>query len=705
MSRLTNWVLAHRWWVVVLWVTVAGVGGALAPRAIDRLSYDFSLPGQPAYEANRDITGTFGNGGAVDPLVVTVALPRGRTVDEPAVRAELAAAFGRLAQPRWRVVSVLDSTDPVLVSADRATTYALVYPPVVGGPAPYAAVLPQLEGMLAGTRVAGAPVRVTGVEPLRDGGGGSERRPIIVEIALGAGGALVVLLLAFGSLVALVPLLMAVIAIATTFLLVLGLTTATDVSFIIQYLVGLIGLGVAVDYALLLVMRWREERAAGADNDAAVRTAMATAGRAVVFSGVTVAVSLLALVVLPLPFLRSVGFAGLLIPLVSVLVALTLLPAVLAIAGPRLDWPRRRVPPAESPAWRRIGSTVVRHPVVATGLAVAALVVMAVPVFDLQLGSPELAAVSGGSAPASVGYRELTGAGISPGVLRPVEVLTTGDPARVTAAARDVDGVATVLAPTSPGWTAGGRRIVDVVLDADPSSDRGHDAVAAVRQALAPLDGVVVGGTAANDADSVTAIYGDIGWVLALIVVITILLLARALRSIWLPVKSLLLNVVSIGAAYGLTVLIWQRGVGTEVLFGTEASGTLTFWVPIAAFSFLFGLSMDYEVFILSRIREGHDRGMSTDDATVYGVGHTGRLVTSAALILFLAFVALSTVPVVDVKIFATTLALGIALDATVVRGVLTPALVALFGRVNWWWPVRSTAGGPERRPEPAHHG
>jgi RND superfamily putative drug exporter len=189
--------------------------------------------------------------------------------------------------------------------------------------------------------------------------------------------------------------------------------------------------------------------------------------------------------------------------------------------------------------------------------------------------------------------------------------------------------------------------------------------------------------------DSVEAIYGNAWWVLLLIVAVTFVLLARALRSVWLPVKALVLNVVSVAAAYGMTVWIWQDGHLAGALFGATATGTLTFWVPIAAFSFLFGLSMDYEVFILSRIREGHEQGMDTPRATVHGIAHTGRLVTSAALILFLAFVALSTVPVVDVKIFATTLALGILLDATVVRGVLTPALVALLGRANWWWPAR----------------
>jgi RND superfamily putative drug exporter len=171
------------------------------------------------------------------------------------------------------------------------------------------------------------------------------------------------------------------------------------------------------------------------------------------------------------------------------------------------------------------------------------------------------------------------------------------------------------------------------------------------------------------------------------IVVVTFLLLARALRSLWLPVKALVLNVLSIGAAYGITTLIWQNGVGTEAVFGSDASGAITIWVPVAVFAFLFGLSMDYEVFILSRMREAYDEHGDTPRAVVEGISRTGRLVTSAALILFLSFVALSTVPSVDVKILATALALGIAIDALLVRALLAPALVAVLGPANWTMP------------------
>jgi RND superfamily putative drug exporter len=221
----------------------------------------------------------------------------------------------------------------------------------------------------------------------------------------------------------------------------------------------------------------------------------------------------------------------------------------------------------------------------------------------------------------------------------------------------------------------------------DPATSAGGATLDRVRAAADDL-GADVGGTPAEDADFVTAVYGKAPIVALVIVLVTFLLLARALRSLWLPVKALVLNVLSLGAAYGLTVLIWQNGIGTQQVFGSEASGAITIWVPVAVFSFLFGLSMDYEVFILSRMREAHDEHGDTDQAVVDGISRTGRLVTSAALILFLSFVALSTVPSLDVQILATALALGIAIDAVVVRSLLAPALVAVLGEANWTIPA-----------------
>jgi RND superfamily putative drug exporter len=257
---------------------------------------------------------------------------------------------------------------------------------------------------------------------------------------------------------------------------------------------------------------------------------------------------------------------------------------------------------------------------------------------------------------------------------------------------QEIDGVAAVVTPAA--WTRDGLSVVDVWTRADSSSAEGADAAATVREA-AERAGARVGGTPAQDADFIDAVYGNAWWVVLAIVVVTFLLLLRALRSVVLPLKALLLNVISLGAAYGITVWIWQDGHLTELLFDRTASGAITVWIPIAVFAFLFGLSMDYEVFLLARIREEYDQGHDTDAATVHGVARTGRLVTSAALILFLAFISLAQVPTTEVKILATALALGIVIDATIVRGVLAPALVAALGPANWWRPSR-------RRPAPA---
>jgi RND superfamily putative drug exporter len=452
----------------------------------------------------------------------------------------------------------------------------------------------------------------------------------------------------------------------------------------VQYLVALIGLGVAIDYSLLIVMRWREERARGLDSTAAVQAAMVTAGRSVVFSGVTVAVSLAALVLVPLPFLRSIGLGGLLIPLLSVATATTLVPVVLAAAGSRLQWPRRRITDPSSRAWRRIATVAVRHPVIVALVSLVLLLGLAAPLLGLRLGSPRLDAYDPGT-PAGAAAAQVTAAGIAPGILRPTEVLLP--PAEAAGAVgrfAALPGVAAAVAPDSAGWVTPAGQLVQVWTSQDPAAESSRDALRAVRDVARTIPGAQVGGHPAEDADFVAAVYGDAPLVVLGIVVVTFLLLARALRSLWLPIKALLLNVVSIAAAYGITVLIWQDGAGSELLFGTAASGAITIWVPIAVFAFLFGLSMDYEVFILSRMREAYDEHGSTPRAVVDGIARTGRLVTSAALILFLAFIALSTVPAVEVKILATALALGIAIDALIVRAALAPALVVLLGRLNW---------------------
>lgn len=694
MNRLTDVVLRHRLIVALAWLAVAVAGGATASTTVDRLSFEFDLPGQAAYETNQEIIERFGGGGLTDPLLLVVS------GDGAAQRADRVADAARRAVPGTRTVAPGDEGAGVLAASEESAV-VVVYPPTVPGPDPYVEAQPALEKVAQEATGDGddGEVTLSGFTVLETGGGSD--RGLIVEVLLGGIGALVVLGLVFGSLLAGLPLLVAAVSILGTFLALFGLTYVTDVSAVVEYLIALIGLGVAIDYSLLVVTRWREETAKGVPNDDAVRTAMATAGRAVVFSGVTVAVSLAALVLLPIPFLRSIGLGGLLIPLFSVAISLTLVPALLSAAGPRLNWPRRKPAVTRSRLWATIATGVLRRRWLTVLGSTVVLLALAAPVLSLTLGTAQLSGITSTS-PASTALTGAVDDGLPGGVPRPTEVLVGQD--RVEDAVDEIgalDGIAAVVAPQGEGWTADGQALLQVWTDADPTSDDGRAALESIRDVAAGDDlGAAVGGTPAEDADFVSAVYGDVVWVVLGVAVVTFLLLARALRSLWLPVKALLLNALSLGAAYGVTVLIWQEGYGTELLFDQTASGAVTIWVPIAAFAFLFGLSMDYEVFLLSRMREEYDDLMhpdsgaglderdATDRAVVEGIANTGRLVTSAALILFFAFIALSTVPAVEVKVLATTLALGIAIDAVIVRGLLAPALVGVLGRANWTIPA-----------------
>ncbi|HWX52847.1 MAG TPA: MMPL family transporter, partial [Solirubrobacteraceae bacterium] len=395
MRTLTRWVLAHKRLVVIFWVLLTLIGAASAGSATKALKQKFSVPGKEGWITNQSINKNFhGTGGNTSPLLPVVTLPAGKSVSSPGVAAQLAGVEAEVRKviPGVRVAGYADTHDPSFLSRDGRTTFIVAYPPPEPnesfGNNPEAAK--HLTRALRTMSVAGAPVHVTGYDALSVQSGGGGGPGVLLEALLGGVGALFVLAFVFGSLLALVPMMMAIASILTTFLVVWGLTTITEVSPIVQFLIALIGLGVSIDYALIVVVRWREERSHGASDDLAVERAMQTAGRAVVFSGTTVAIGLLALVALPLPFLRSVGYGGLLIPLVSVLVAVTLLPVVLRSIGPKLDWPHRRDDDKASSSWTSWANLVVRRrwlAAIAAALVLAALVLAAT---HLQLGLSNL---------------------------------------------------------------------------------------------------------------------------------------------------------------------------------------------------------------------------------------------------------------------------------------------------------------------------
>jgi RND superfamily putative drug exporter len=710
MQRLTRRVLQHKRFVALGWLLLTIVGIGAAGPASSALDQRFSVPGREGWDASVQIERIYGNGGETLPLVPVVTLPKGTTVDSPGVKDQLTKVedTARKVVPKGRVAGFGSTGDKTFVSRDGRTAFVYVFAPRSDDP--FGGNVDDqrhLRDALKGTTIDGAPVRLTGYDALTDSTGAADNGPgVLLEAVIGGIGALIVLIFVFGSFLALVPLGMAICSVLVSFLLLWGLTAITEISPIVQFLVALIGLGVSIDYALLIVIRWREEREKGLEGDEAVVAAMGTAGRAVVFSGTTVAVGLLALVVLPLPFLRSMGYGGLLIPLVATVCAITLLPVILATVGPRMDRRRLRRRDRSHAFWTRWAEFVVRRRGFVAVLAVVILGLLVAAATNLHMGNadPDTIAKSG---PAKQGLNQLDQSGIGKGAIAPTETLVpAADAAKVVEAQGRVANVHGAVAPEAPDWRKNGLAVVAAVPHSGDESQEGRDAVQDLRDAAHSASPQArVGGSGPLDADFIDAVYGSFPLMIAIISILTFLLLARAFRSLLLPLKAIVLNILSIGAAWGIMELVWQQGHGSDEIWGIAATGSISSWIPFIVFAFLYGLSMDYEVFILARVREEYDITKDTDEAVIFGLGRTGRLVTSAALILFLAFAALASGPETDVKVLATGLAAGILLDATVVRAMLVPALVSFFGRWNWWLPpgiarVLRVRPSPEPLPE-----
>lgn len=698
MERLSAFVLRRKGMITLLSLVAFLAGMGATPLAIQRLAEEYAHPGMPAFDANQEIVKVYGNGGYQRPFVPVVVLPVGQGARgaEDAIGRAFAAVSAAL--PQARVVSYADTGDPRLVGSDGRTTFGLVFPgtysdgsPPGGGLGETPDESPVIVAAMRPHLPPGSTVHVTGLDTLApsvDAGGVD----VPAKIGVGVLAAVVVLVLVFRSLLAFVPILISALAVFVSFVAILLLTLVTTVHDVALTTMPLLGLGIAVDYSLLLVARWREEQANGHRGDEAVHRAMAGAGRAVLFSGVAVAVGLVTMVVLPVPFLRSLGLAGMIIAGVSVAVTLTVLPVLLALSGQRLD--RRRPDSASSPrfhrearagrawsAWAR-GVVRLRRPAaLASGGLLVALTLIGL---DVNLGLPESRHLLSTGA-GHQGLTALRSAGVPAGAITPIDVLVTGDPAATVRRIRAVEGVATVLAPDSAAWRRQGTAVVSVLPVAENGTPGGEATITRLREAVP--DTVRVGGNAAQSMDFQAHAYGAFPWMLALIALVTFVMLARAFRSVLLPLKAIALNLLSLGAVLGAMVLLWQWGWGTRELLDIQPTGSIGEFVPLTIFAFLYGLSMDYEVFTLARMREEYDRCGSTDEAVIEGIGRTGRLVTSAALILFVSFAALAMTPELDVKVFASGLALGILLDATLIRGVLVPAVVAMMGRWNWWLP------------------
>jgi putative drug exporter of the RND superfamily len=704
LARLAHLVARRRWIVIGVWVVLTLFGGFAAGQVSKRWYQSFSIPGKSAYEANQRTLKAFGVG--VRPPNVVVFQTKGDATKSEAIRAAMQRAAKT--SPGALTSSYFSTGSLAYVSRDRHTTFMEIHPAGLAKFDTKSGAKATRKAAAAGLP-AGITVQVTGHDPLEEASthGSSGGPSVFLEAVVGGIGALVILFFVFGTLPAvLMPIVVAIASILNTFTLIWGLTYITNVSIIVQFLIALVGLGVSIDYALLMIFRFRDELREGADVETALVETMTHAGRSVIVSGSTVAVGLVSMVLLPLPFIRSIGIGGMLIPAVSVIAAITLLPALLATLGARINsvrvLPKRFIDRGhpEDGAWGRWARFVLRRPI---PVALVGLVIVAVLAgIGTQLNPNESQLKNfPGTGTAIAGRDTLTAAGISPGVMKPLTVLVeNGGSARsIAAKLRTVPGVAGAAAPAD--WRRGSDSLVEAFPAIDGAAPGIQGVIDRVNRTLKGTNGTL-GGVAAVDRDFVHAVYGNFPYVLAFVIILTLVLLARAFRSIVLALKAAILNLVSLAAAFGIVVFIFQYGHGSS-LWNITATHAITAWIPLMIFAFLFGLSMDYEVFMLTRMREAYDETGSTEKAIELGLARTGKLVTSAALILMFAFLVLSSSPGFEIKEFAIGLAAGIIFDATVIRALLVPALMRLLGKANWWMPSWTRTLLLVKSPEPTH--
>ncbi|HJX45228.1 MAG TPA: MMPL family transporter [Geodermatophilus sp.] len=631
------------------------------------------------------------------------------TVDDPAYREAVTASLAALpAGQVERTTTWFDTGAPFLVSEDRRSTYAVLQ--LAGDADERTDAVEAVEAELSAPGLQIALGGTSTVErDINERVAADIARAEMISLPVLA----VLLVLVFGSLTAAgLPLAIGIASILGSFAALRTASAFTDVSVFAVNVVTILGLGLAIDYGLFVVSRFREEvRQQASVEDALART-MATAGRTVAVSGVTVALSLAGLLIFPQVFLRSMGFGGMSAVLVAMLAALTLLPALLAVLGPRVDalsvrpWLRRvsrwggRPRHAASPGaggWERVARAVMRRPVVVTVAVVGLLVALALPFLRVEFGAIDVRALPAGTESRVVTETIERDFPASPS--GPVTaVVTLADPVDSPAGAAALGGYVEDLAAVDgvEGATvtgaAGTTARVSLATAGDPVDAAARDLVTAVRDVPAPPGGaVLVGGASAEMTDLLDSLASLLPWMALLVVGTTLVLLFLAFGSVVLPVKAVLMNVLSLGASFGALVWIFQDGNLSGVLDFTP-TGFIEATQPILVLAIVFGLSMDYEVFLLSRIREQYDLTGDNTTAVAGGLQRTGGIITSAALLLLVVIGAFSLSGITFIKMIGVAMAIAIVVDATVVRLLLVPASMRLLGRANWWAP------GPLRR-------
>jgi RND superfamily putative drug exporter len=535
--------------------------------------------------------------------------------------------------------------------------------------------------------------------------------------AIGIPVALIVLLLVFGTLVsALLPIGLAIVAIVLSLALTSVIGQFYELSFFVTNMITMMGLAVGIDYVLFIVSRYREERKAGQDKLDAIERAGSSASRAVLFSGITVVVALVGLLIVPTTIFLSLAAGAILVVLCALAAALTLLPASLSLLGDRIDAGRvsRLVPArlrtrrASAGFWPRAVAGVMRRPVISLVVVAGALLLAAVPALGLNTGAAGVT-----SLPSSLQSRqgfELLRQDFSVGSVAPARIAVLGDPssaanrAAIATIRRGVAGNPIFGTPQLEAGASARGAVLDVPIEADANSPAATRAVRDLR-ALTPL---AVGGATSQNIDYFDISSSYLPIVFAIVLALSFVVLLLAFRSVVVPLLAIVMNLLSVGAAYGLLTLVTQKGYGAGI-FGFQSVGTIEAWIPLFLFAVLFGLSMDYHVFLLSRIRERYDATGDTEASIAHGITSSARLITGAALIMVAVFAGFASGQLVMFQEMGFGLAVAVLIDATLVRTVLVPATMKLVGSANWylpsalrWLPRMSVEGEQVGSPETA---
>jgi putative drug exporter of the RND superfamily len=688
MDRFTRGIASaaarHPWRTIATWVVVLGAVFALAGSGGGGFIDAFSAKGSQSERALQLLEDKFPEATRASALVV-FAVDAGETLQDQqqtvdAVLTDVAEAD--------HVVSVADPFASGTISEDGRIGYATLTFDETPAELGKGSFVPLTELVDAASR-ADLRVELGGDAVFLNAP--DETSPLEgVGILI----ALLVLLVAFGTAVAaLVPIGLALVAVAVGIGGIFLLAGAMDVSPSAVPIAGIVGLGVGIDYALFIVARYREHRSAGRDNATALADAMASSGSAVVFAGGTVVIAMASLAFTGLGALTSIGLATAIVVLSAVAAAITLLPALLGLLGDRIDrgrLPRRRRPAkrAEETAWWRFAHRVSGRPWPYLVTVVFVLLALAAPAFAMQTAWP-----AAGDAPRDTTYRQaydLLDEGFGPGINGPLVVVVDLTAPGVVASdvpelADDIRSVSRIASVTEPQTSADGSTVVLAAMPTTGPADLETSvALAEVRDVLP--DNVAVTGLTALTDDLNDQLADTLPLFMGAVLLASFLLLMLVFRSVVVPLKAVLMNMLSIGAAYGVLVAVFQWGWGSS-LIGLEGPTPITSLIIVIMFPILFGLSMDYEVFLISRIREEHDRIGDNTEAVARGMAGTGRVITSGALIMIAVFLAFVASPVPSLKMLGLGLATAVLVDATLVRMVLVPATMALLGKANWWLP------------------